>query len=80
MSIRVAVDHTKCRSYGVCVDIAATIFELNRYGQATTIGGLGDVLPDELAELAREAADGCPVLAITVDDVDERAQHRMEVS
>lgn len=53
-----------CIGCGACVGVASKVFDLNDDGLATTIvdGDLGD-----LEESAKEAAECCPVSAITVE-------------
>ncbi len=60
--VRVAVDHDVCVGSAMCVAIAPAVFRLNDERQA-------EVVPGEVvaADLAAEAAENCPVGAITVE-------------
>lgn len=59
--VRVTVDHNTCVGSATCTSIAPAVFHLNADRQAEVAGD--GTAP---AELTREAADGCPVGAITV--------------
>ncbi len=59
---KVTVDKEKCIGCGACVAIAPEIFEL-RDGKSYA---KQEEISDELAEKAKEAANECPVQAITV--------------
>ena len=55
----VEVDEDTCIGCGSCVAVAPDIFEIGDNGKA-------EVINDESTEEAQEAADVCPVDAITV--------------
>lgn len=55
----VSVDQDTCIGCGSCVAVASEIFEIGDDGKA-------HVKKDEATEEAEEAADVCPVNAITV--------------
>ena len=59
---RVHVDMNLCQSHGECVYVAPGIFEL---GDDDVLRWREEIDPSEV-ELAREAADACPMLAIRV--------------
>jgi len=63
--MRVSVDESKCEAYGVCAVDAPAVFELDEAGYAHVVM---DEVPAEMADLARRAAIGCPMGAITVED------------
>jgi ferredoxin len=63
-AIRVEVDPDKCVGSRICVAIAPKVFVLDDNGQATVADPAGDTV-----ETIRAAAEGCPVSAITVEDV-----------
>jgi ferredoxin len=65
-SYRIEVDLDKCVGSRICVAIAPKVFGLNGDGQASVIDAAGDTL-----EAIRMAAEGCPISAITVQEVDE---------
>ena len=60
--VRITVDHELCVGSGMCVAVAPQVFRLNEERQAEVVEG--DDIP---LALAVEAADNCPVGAITVE-------------
>ncbi len=66
--ITVSVDHDVCVGNAMCITIATKAFELNEERQAISANPDGDT-----EELILEAAENCPVAAITVmvDDTGE---------
>jgi ferredoxin len=62
--MKLIVDPTKCDAYGLCVETAPDLFELDDFGYASVAGG-GDV-PEDRAEAARAAVQGCPAGAISL--------------
>jgi len=60
---RVHVDMNLCQSHGECVYVAPDIFEL---GDDDVLRWREDIT-DEERELAQEAADACPMLAIRLE-------------
>ncbi|MQG79418.1 MAG: ferredoxin [SAR202 cluster bacterium] len=67
--IAVSVDHDICVGNAMCITIATKAFELNDERQAVGANPDGD--PEELI---LEAAENCPVAAITVTDADSGEQ------
>ena len=63
--IKVSVDHDICVGNAMCITIATKAFELNEERQAVSANPDGDT-----EELILEAAENCPVAAITVVDAD----------
>lgn len=61
--VRVSVDMNLCQSNGECMRVAPEIFDL---GEDDVLRWKGEVDPS-LREKAREAADACPMQAITVE-------------
>lgn len=59
------VDQDTCISCGLCVSTCNEVFEFNGDGKAEA---QVDVVPPELEEDARQAANGCPVDAISVSE------------
>lgn len=60
--MKVAVDQDTCIGCGSCVSICPDVFQLNDEGFSNVIAQ-----PDESNEAsAREAADSCPVDAISI--------------
>lgn len=64
-SIQIQVDYDKCVGSRICTAIAPKVFGLNDNGQACVLDVDGDTL-----EVIRMAAEGCPVAAINVQEVD----------
>jgi len=61
---RVHVDMNLCQSHGECVYVAPDIFEL---GDDDVLRWREQISDDE-REVAQEAADACPMLAIRLSD------------
>jgi len=64
-SIQIQVDYDKCVGSRICTAIAPKVFGLNDDGQACVLDVDGDTL-----EVIRMAAEGCPVAAINVQEID----------
>jgi len=60
---RVLVDMNLCQSHGECVYVAENLFEL---GDDDVLRWREEIDPADV-EVAREAADACPMLAIRVE-------------
>jgi len=67
--ISVSVDHDVCVGNAMCITIATNAFDLNAERQAQPANPDGDT-----KELILEAAENCPVAAITVTDADTGEQ------
>ena len=63
--IRVWVDHNVCVGNAMCITIASKGFVLNEKRQSEAVNPEGDTL-----EKILEAAENCPVSAITVEDAE----------
>jgi len=63
--MRAKVDADLCTACGLCEEIAPEVFEANEEGIAQV---KVDEIPEELQESAQEAADQCPVEAITIEE------------
>ena len=61
--MRVSVDEDRCQGHARCWSICPEVFELDDEGHAVVVQA---EVPVELEAKAREAADNCPELAITV--------------
>ena len=61
--VKVTVDHNLCVGSAMCSALAPEIFRLNDERQAEVIVGA-----EVSVERASEAADNCPVGAITVEE------------
>jgi ferredoxin len=63
--MKVIVDMDKCQDHGQCAFSAPAVFEINADGKLVVL----DDSPDEsLRDSVEEAADVCPVQAITIED------------
>ena len=62
--IRVVVDRDVCQNHGQCVFAAPQVFELDDDGE---LEQLQDEVGEDLRDVVEEAADVCPVQAITVE-------------
>ena len=60
--MKVFVDQDTCISCGMCVSACNDVYEFNDDGKAEAVV---DVVPPELEEDAGQAAQNCPVEAIT---------------
>ena len=67
--IQVSADHDICVGNAMCITIATKAFKLNDERQAVSADPDGDT-----EELILEAAENCPVAAITVVDADTGEQ------
>jgi ferredoxin len=64
MTLKVIVDDDVCQNHGQCVFAAPQVFELDEDGELVVL----DDEPDEsLRDAVEEAADVCPVQAITIE-------------
>ena len=63
--IRVVVDRDVCQNHGQCVFSAPQVFELDDDGELVQ---LQDEVGEDLRAVVEEAADVCPVQAITIED------------
>ena len=59
MGIKINLD--ECIGCGVCVQLCPEVFKLDEDE------GKGMVISQEITECAKEAADSCPVSAITIE-------------
>lgn len=64
MTPKVIVDRDVCQNHGQCVFAAPQVFELDEEGELLV---LDDEPDDSLRDLVEEAADVCPVQAITIE-------------
>ena len=62
--MRAIVDGDACTACGLCPDICPAVFELT--GEVATVKA--DPVPPGEEDAAREAADSCPVDAITIEE------------
>ena len=65
MKLRITVDHNVCVGNAMCEEYAPNVFQLNEERQSDAVNPEGDPL-----EKILEAAENCPVTAITVEDAE----------
>jgi len=62
--VKVFVDPGKCADHGQCVFAAPEVFQLDENGKLVYTSDVDDSLLDRV----EEAADVCPLQAITIED------------
>lgn len=62
--MRIIVDMDRCQDHGQCVFAAPEVFRINTAGRLEYIAEPDD----ELREAVEEAADVCPLQAITIEE------------
>jgi ferredoxin len=67
--LRISIDHDVCVGNAMCTTIAPDVFQLNDERQSEAVNPAGDT-----EEQILEAAENCPVSAITVEDADSGDQ------
>lgn len=68
-NLRVRVDHNVCVGNAMCETFAPHVFRLNENRQSEAVDPAGDPVEQVL-----EAAESCPVSAITVEDAETGEQ------
>jgi ferredoxin len=68
-NLRIRVDHNACVGNAMCETFAPNVFRLNDNRQSEAVDPSGDS-----EEKILEAAENCPVSAITVEDADSGEQ------
>ena len=68
-NLRIRVDHHVCVGNAMCETFAPRVFRLNDNRQSEAVNPQGDPVEQVL-----EAAENCPVGAITVEDADSGEQ------
>ncbi len=67
--LRITVDQNKCVGSTTCVNTARATFALDGSGKSSVVNSQGDS-----EAVVIEAAEGCPVSAITVEDAETGEQ------
>lgn len=65
--LRITIDYNACVGSSICVHTAPNVFALDENGQSSLIDPQGD-----REEKILEAAEGCPTMAIVVEDAETR--------
>jgi len=63
--MRLAVDPKRCQGHALCAMTAPNLFDLDDDGHAVV---LTPTVPNDAADLAETAADGCPEGAVAVTE------------
>lgn len=63
--MKAIIDRDACTGCGLCPETCPEVFELDDEGLAIV---KADPVPPDAEDSAREAADGCPVEAITIQE------------
>lgn len=63
--MKVSVDADACTGCGLCIETCGEVFEMG--DDSIAVVKVAEV-PADVADACREAADGCPVEAIAVED------------
>lgn len=66
-AMRAVADRGACCGYGVCAEICPEVFKLDDAGLVYLDD---DIVPAELVEKAKEAAEACPQLALTLEPLE----------
>lgn len=61
--MRAWIDEDACSGCGLCVEICPEVFDMD--GDIARVKGID--VPEDEEERVEEAADGCPVEAISID-------------
>lgn len=67
--LRISIDHDVCVGNAMCTTIAPDVFQLNAERQSEAVNPAGGT-----EEQVMEAAENCPVSAITVEDAESGEQ------
>ena len=65
MTLHVRVDPIACKGHGLCAELFPELIELDDWGYPVI--GKGGVVPAELEDFARRAAEACPTLALLLE-------------
>ena len=63
--MKAIVDVDTCTGCGLCEDICPQVFRIN---EETIADVIADPVPPEFEDTCRDAAEGCPVDAIVVEE------------
>ena len=63
--MKAAVDAETCTGCGLCVDICPDVFAFDDEGNIAVV--IADPIPTDAEETCQDAADDCPVDAISIE-------------
>jgi len=66
VGMRAVADRGACCGYGVCAEICPEVFKLDEAGIVYLDD---DIVAADLVDRAREAAEACPQLALTLEPI-----------
>lgn len=66
--VTVEVDQELCIGDEICASMEPEVFEMQDDGLSYVVDGMDEVEDEDLIAAARDAADACPVDAITVSE------------
>lgn len=69
--MRITIDHQLCEGNAVCEALAPMVFDLDETDQARVVAeatGPDGKVPEEHRPLVERAVEGCPRLAISLED------------
>jgi ferredoxin len=64
--MKAIIDDTLCSGCGVCVDTCPEVFDMNDGGDLAVVKV--DVVPSDVEESCRDAAEQCPCEAIEIQE------------
>ena len=62
--MKAKIDQNSCTGCGLCVDTCPEVFKLDDAVAKVIV----DIVPEKFRDNCREAADNCPVEAITIEE------------
>lgn len=62
--MKAKVDEKTCTGCGLCVDTCPEVFKMDDSAAKVTV----DIVPENIHAACREAADNCPVEAVSIEE------------
>lgn len=63
--MKITVDRNKCTALGICESLAPDLFEVQQDGSLVILNDRPD---GNLCDAAREAVEGCPTEALSIEE------------